>query len=53
MTIDWDGEQEEIKATDPAWRKWLPCDPTPAHWYDYERFERLIAAASDAAGHDG
>jgi DNA topoisomerase VI subunit B len=44
LTIDWDGEQKEIQATDPAWRKWLPCDPIPAHWYDYERFERLIAA---------
>jgi DNA topoisomerase VI subunit B len=44
VTMNWDGEQKEIRATDPAWRKWLPCDPIPAHWYDYERFERLIAA---------
>jgi DNA topoisomerase VI subunit B len=44
VAMDWDGEQKEIRATDPTWRKWLPCDPIPAHWYDYERFERLIAA---------
>jgi YD repeat-containing protein len=44
ISTDWDGEQEETRATDPAWRKWQPSDPTRAHWYDYERFERLIAA---------
>jgi hypothetical protein len=30
--------------TDPAWRKWAPSDPTSAHWYDLERFERYISA---------
>jgi DNA topoisomerase VI subunit B len=44
LATDWDGEQKEIRATDPAWHKWLPSDPTPAHWYDPEQFERLIAA---------
>jgi DNA topoisomerase VI subunit B len=44
VAMDWDGEQAEIKATHPAWHKWRPSDPTPAHWYDPERFERLIAA---------
>ena len=44
VAICWDDEQAEIKATDPTWRKWSPADPTPAHWYDPERFERLIAA---------
>ncbi len=27
------GAVREFKATDPAWRKWLPRDPTSAHWY--------------------
>jgi DNA topoisomerase VI subunit B len=44
LITSWDSAQSEIKATDPAWRKWRPSDPTPAHWYDSERFERLIAA---------
>jgi DNA topoisomerase VI subunit B len=33
-------------ATDPSWKKWKPSDPPcgSAHWYDLERFKRLIAA---------
>jgi DNA topoisomerase VI subunit B len=31
-------------ATTPGWRKWLPTDPTCAHWYDVERFEYLVAS---------
>jgi hypothetical protein len=34
----------DIPATDPDWRKWRTCDPTSAHWYDVEQFERYIAA---------
>jgi hypothetical protein len=33
-----------IAASDPAWRKWKPSDPTSAHWYDSERLERLAGA---------
>jgi DNA topoisomerase VI subunit B len=44
LVISWNGEHEEIRAIDPTWRKWRPSDPTPAHWYDVERFERLAAA---------
>ena len=33
-----------IAATDPAWRKWRPSDPTSAHWYDDARIGRLMAA---------
>ena len=29
---------------EPAWRKWLPSDPTSAHWYDTDRLERLAGA---------
>src|SRR5262249_53995895 len=32
------------KATDNAWTKWGPSEPTSAHWYDAERFGRLAAA---------
>jgi DNA topoisomerase VI subunit B len=31
------------RPTDPAWTKWRPSDPTSAHWYKPEHFERLIA----------
>lgn len=31
-------------ATDPAWRKWSPSDPTSPHWYQIERLGRLIGA---------
>jgi DNA topoisomerase VI subunit B len=45
LTVNWNGEQKvEIEATDPAWRKWQPSDPTPAHWYNPARLERLAAA---------
>jgi DNA topoisomerase VI subunit B len=44
LRVAWDGQREGFKSTDPAWSKWRPSDPTPAHWYDDGRFERLIAA---------
>ena len=44
LEISWNGERQGIEATDPVWRKWLPSDPTPAQWYDVERFERLAGA---------
>jgi DNA topoisomerase VI subunit B len=28
LSMSWDSAQSEIKATDPAWRKWRPSDPT-------------------------
>ena len=33
-----------IEATDPAWVKWKPSDPTSAHWYQPAHLERLISA---------
>ena len=33
-----------VAATRADWPKWKPSDPTSPHWYDPERFERLIAA---------
>jgi DNA topoisomerase VI subunit B len=34
----------DVPATDPTWQKWRTCDPTSAHWYQVEQFERYIAA---------
>jgi DNA topoisomerase VI subunit B len=31
------------EATNPAWTKWLPSDPTSPHWYDVDRLGRLLA----------
>jgi DNA topoisomerase VI subunit B len=44
LNVLWDGHSLAVAATDTEWRKWCPCEPTSAHWYDYGRFERLIAA---------
>ena len=33
-----------VRATDPAWPKWKPSDPTSAHWYRPEHLARLIGA---------
>lgn len=33
-----------FRATEAAWPKWSPTDPTSPHWYDRERLARLIAA---------
>ncbi len=43
LVIDWFGEQHAIEATDPAWQKWGPSEPTSAHWYTPQHLERLIA----------
>jgi DNA topoisomerase VI subunit B len=43
MVVDWFGEQTHIEATNRAWQKWGGRDPTSPHWYDQQRFERLIA----------
>jgi DNA topoisomerase VI subunit B len=45
FTLSLDGERvSEVCATDPAWSKWRPSQPTSAHWYDVERLSRLIGA---------
>jgi DNA topoisomerase VI subunit B len=38
------GETEIHEPTDTAWTRWRPAEPAPAHWYDLDRFERLVAA---------
>jgi len=44
IVVDWFGERTSIKATDPAWQKWKPSEPTSAHWYTTVHLERLIGA---------
>jgi DNA topoisomerase VI subunit B len=44
LTVSWNGEQRlSVSASEPAWAKWRPSDPTSPHWYTPERFERLMA----------
>jgi DNA topoisomerase VI subunit B len=44
LVVDWYGERTTTKATDPAWKKWLPSYPTSSHWYTNESFGRLLCA---------
>ena len=45
LRVLWNGETKvDIKASNPAWTKWLPSWPTSAHWYDASRFRRYMAA---------
>ncbi len=45
LALDWDGERcIDFKASDPAWAKWCPSDPTSPHWYDEARLRRLMGA---------
>jgi hypothetical protein len=39
--------------TAPAWQKWMPHQPTSAHWYTVERLRALIAAYLTAENHGG
>jgi hypothetical protein len=41
----WHGKEFiNVKATNPAWEKWGPRNPTSAHWYDEIRLQRYLAA---------
>ena len=42
--MEWFGERTSIAATDLAWSKWKPSEPTSPHWYTTAHFERLIGA---------
>ncbi|MHB8953849.1 MAG: hypothetical protein ACYC4U_12840 [Pirellulaceae bacterium] len=53
LTLDWHGERYEYRATEPAWVKWLPSNPTSVHWYEIEHFERLAAAYVAADQQEG
>jgi hypothetical protein len=41
----WHGKEFiNVRASDSAWKKWGPRDPTSAHWYDEARLQRYLAA---------
>jgi DNA topoisomerase VI subunit B len=44
ITVEWFGERTSITATDLAWSKWRPSEPTSPHWYTPAHLERLIGA---------
>src|SRR5262249_10485803 len=45
LRLSWHGQEAvNFPALAPAWKKWLPSNPTSAHWYEPERFPRLGAA---------
>jgi DNA topoisomerase VI subunit B len=44
ITAEWFGERVSAKATELAWAKWNPSDPTSPHWYTPQHLERLITA---------
>jgi DNA topoisomerase VI subunit B len=45
LTLDvvWYGECTTLQATEQAWAKWRPSEPTSPHWYDGQRLGRLVA----------
>lgn len=44
LRVEWFGEIVEYTATDTAWKKWTPSEPTCPHWYKLKHLERLISA---------
>jgi DNA topoisomerase VI subunit B len=41
----WFGQEFiNVTATNPAWEKWRPRNPTSPHWYDESRLQRYLAA---------
>jgi DNA topoisomerase VI subunit B len=44
LAVDWHGDETRRSATSPDCGKWPPSEPTSAHWYGPEEFERLVAA---------
>jgi hypothetical protein len=44
IQLDWFGRTTTWAATNTAWQKWRPNDPTSSHWYERRHLERLIGA---------
>jgi DNA topoisomerase VI subunit B len=48
LTVEWcrlgEAARQTVAATEPAWCKWRPSDPSSAQWYDVARLGRLMAA---------
>jgi len=53
--LDLNGEIQRFDRTQSCWTKWLPSEPTSAHWYNVERLENLIASyvAAERTGGKG
>src|SRR5262249_9539354 len=54
LSVNWFGKGSRVEATAPAWKKWLPSNPTSPHWYTQENSERLLPASiahDQDAGH--
>src|SRR5262249_50030389 len=44
LRLTWNGEVKiDVKASNPAWTKWLPSWPTSPHWYDKSAMRRYMA----------
>jgi DNA topoisomerase VI subunit B len=42
---EWSGHEFiNVSATNDAWTKWRPRNPTSPHWYDQSRLQRYLAA---------
>jgi DNA topoisomerase VI subunit B len=45
VRASWFGKEViNTSATNPAWEKWRPCQPTSPHWYNEARLQRYLAA---------
>jgi plasmid stabilization system protein ParE len=53
IAVRWFGERISIAATDPAWSKWKPSEPTSPHWYAPAHLERLVGAYIKHDADDG
>jgi len=51
--VSWGQFSRRWEATDPAWAKWKPSDPTSPHWYAPANLERLVAAYVSNEAHAG
>jgi DNA topoisomerase VI subunit B len=45
----YNGKAVGLGATATAWKKWLPTERPPPHWYDLDRFRGLVAGKLAAA----
>jgi hypothetical protein len=45
LSVTWNGKRcLDLRASDPAWAKWGPSNPTSPHWYDEALLRRLMGA---------
>lgn len=45
LSVTWNGKRcLDLRASDPAWAKWGPSNPTSPHWYDEALLRRPMGA---------